>query len=1598
MGNVECFGDRDEEYEEIEDGETVILLNGAELPVSEYNKETDENNAIFMFRVGSATLTKRAVSEEKFRSEVETINDDSWVLPQRTKSVVYKDSRQVNLERLKSYFENDDSSSDEDLSDIDEENVEEVKTFDETQTQEKLITSCIDKSNSGNTDTNEIEMKNLVNDDTVKVKKDDSSTSNNDIAMIDNTTSIDDNDNIDSKKRNIPKTTKKNRRKSKEKRASVVAEDLVSPVQNIICEELVRAILDVDTWGTCIADLKQYKSKIYKFAKSTSNNILAYKLVHIVEGNPHDVNEALNNIKKRKSWDSSYKDVTAYEIEGCKSTDVLHSRFKNWLIPSFDFVDFRRTWHDVPLFNETGEEKKVIVVGFVDADGHAKGRAVEPGFNRCHSKRPSGMIFEDWKVKEYPGRQYTRITYFTVNSTTGVPPPAFIADANTVSSCKAFRKGLDSYMKKQNKKLKNCVSLIKVENANKNKENIFINNLELIYVTFIYGRKGGKRFANDLLTLSYADINDLAMVRGSCRAAKDILRLSPLWLYHLKHTLVNPRDLPTDTFSIFLLSSKIFYAINNKIFKRQILHGFNEAALTAAGSDKDRKGVIIWTELIVHPTVEESIAYWLKTLEDILSARASPTLTDIKKMMLVVLSLFHPSLKNGDANNDCVIISQYLIDIISSKNKKLNKVLSAFLLAFFLYPTRMYFRTFHNEVVDLKRKKVSLEALTKNVDDDQYTELLAIMESCSNIQTTGILLPDVESIRKAIGFCYLVSAEEIVTNDKWKIAKLSFSTRKKKLFIKALASLNPLQLYDLFKHPQLWKQTFKSFGLRKILLKRIVAAAQLEKRGKSQSNNNSVGDEKYSTLLLFYFLLVQEKYPTSSDDFKKGNWKKLVVDPLRKLCNNNSMFQMFENQKDSDGVSENKSPWLEPEYVPSLKGKKIIKPIRMTVTNILSKMGNTKAAWTLLIKSSSCTISQIFMNFRNLMLLNFPVDVLREYCETMLRKVVVEMAVTNDFDFLLTLMKLKHLLTSECNSSYVGQIVESIQKSGNNIGNGESYTNNQNDGKNDTKKQPPYCLSDDECFITMPLKLYTDKKGNLYGDAKLKVVSKHFGSISVTQYQSLLTELLESALSNFVSSINVENLQIYPVISLTPELHDNCMRTGQPPVEPSYSAVSMWKNECLCIQQLLQNNKILREGDIKSKNRLPSKIEEKNKTYSSKDDNNTLTGSLESLKKVPPMSLEEDDGLELVIGITWCEKKNGPRVDLDLSAIMYTASWDELYNCSYQNLTRPGAKHSGDITSAPYPRGARESIHFKFNEMAVDKVKYVVFTVHNFCGQAIDECCSDASIFVAHGNKTGTGPGGLDIIVASALKSSSTNSISGVLIIGRDSKVDLDTSKFVHSHLEKNEVRLISVDAAPKKVKSIAANETSNLTRDTVKRNIESGNYVGKPTKLPLTMLAAINAALVSKTVLIEHGKILSGESTETNTLIVKKEEESILEFIERIVDIMNGLPVLAVAPNYTSAFEAFIRGSLISSKTVRRGIILVIGAQSDINMSRDICQAFSTNLLDENKWLVSVANLRTHKASWESQKFAGISSPILTIEDINVGKNVFDYIRSLNP
>ena len=138
-------------------------------------------------------------------------------------------------------------------------------------------------------------------------------------------------------------------------------------------------------------------------------------------------------------------------------------------------------------------------------------------------------------------------------------------------------------------------------------------------------------------------------------------------------------------------------------------------------------------------------------------------------------------------------------------------------------------------------------------------------------------------------------------------------------------------------------------------------------------------------------------------------------------------------------------------------------------------------------------------------------------------------------------------------ASYVARIVEKISES--------QYRLRSNDSGEQSTVQT-YQISEDECKIEMPEKLYTDKKGNLFGAMNQKVVSTQFCNDTVLKYKDFLDELLNNGIEtlNLVGA-TTSNIAIYPVVSLTPELHDNCMRTGQPPVEPSYSSVSMWRNE-----------------------------------------------------------------------------------------------------------------------------------------------------------------------------------------------------------------------------------------------------------------------------------------------------------------------------------------------------------------------------------------------------------------------------------------------------
>jgi len=74
------------------------------------------------------------------------------------------------------------------------------------------------------------------------------------------------------------------------------------------------------------------------------------------------------------------------------------------------------------------------------------------------------------------------------------------------------------------------------------------------------------------------------------------------------------------------------------------------------------------------------------------------------------------------------------------------------------------------------------------------------------------------------------------------------------------------------------------------------------------------------------------------------------------------------------------------------------------------------------------------------------------------------------------------------------------------------------------------------------------------------------------------------------------------------------------------------------------------------------------------------------------------------------------RVDLDLSATMYSDRWKYVNHISYTNLRQKklGCYHSGDITSAP--QGASEFVDIDLNAVRESGVRYLVCSIQSYTG------------------------------------------------------------------------------------------------------------------------------------------------------------------------------------------------------------------------------------------------------------------------------------------
>ena len=228
-------------------------------------------------------------------------------------------------------------------------------------------------------------------------------------------------------------------------------------------------------------------------------------------------------------------------------------------------------------------------------------------------------------------------------------------------------------------------------------------------------------------------------------------------------------------------------------------------------------------------------------------------------------------------------------------------------------------------------------------------------------------------------------------------------------------------------------------------------------------------------------------------------------------------------------------------------------------------------------------------------------------------------------------------------------------------------------------------------------------------------------------------------------------------------------------------------------------------------------------------------------------------------------------------------------------------------------------------------------------------------------------------IAASSLKSRGTMVMGGLLIIDREC-ADKCGNPFV---------RLLAIDTAPKLVGNINASSSTDMSRDFAKRAVTNSGYMGKPAKLPLLHVAAVNAVLISdcKKIIIEHGE---NEITKSPTIVERQQGETLASFLQAVIEVLGSLPV-TLYPNYVSA---------VSQIPTADGLV-VLGCEYDTQRAREIRSNLpdSTELKREEKKKLCVVNLRTHKADTEVIEFDNVGE-VMVMDKLFVADEVSSYMQ----
>ena len=466
---------------------------------------------------------------------------------------------------------------------------------------------------------------------------------------------------------------------------------------------------------------------------------------------------------------------------------------------------------------------------------------------------------------------------------------------------------------------------------------------------------------------------------------------------------------------------------------------------------------------------------------------------------------------------------------------------------------------------------------------------------------------------------------------------------------------------------------------------------------------------------------------------------------------------------------------------------------------------------------------------------------------------------------------------------------------------------------------------------------FRDKRGQASVQQKSKNIGWSFGMETVEGYQ----EMAQSLLAEHLNAQAPAAPGTIAAVVLTHELRDNCVRTGIPPRTPPYAPASLWRGEALALQRLDA------VSGRDTEETQPSKRHGGDTAEAEARDKAALQSTFENL----------------IVGITWCEhpqdgtEHKWVRVDLDLSVVAFDASWQKLCHCSYTALTAPGMTHSGDLTSAPHPGGAREDVRVSLSQLPTG-TRYLALTVHNYTRQPMDECCADASVFVASA-LPGVGPGGLDIISSAAMKGKGTNVLCGVLALaGEDSAVH----RFICCDQQ-------MLNGTATELAGNSVETTTDLVGRTALSVLGSSGLSDAPTKPRLTEIAAFASTSIADTVLIEHAGSAGDGAGENLAVLQREDSESRYEFASRVRETLSGLEPTA-APCYP--FRASLRDAAVPPER-----LVVFGGECE---QKDATRLLTEVALPQHKTLrpqptVVLVNLRSNQEQVE-RRTVGRSDP----------------------